>query len=306
MVSSNKEVSYEHRPHVNIQFQSSKGDNYTMHVVTNSQGLREDSDIPFEKPANVKRIIGLGDSVVFGSSVDNDKTFLKEMERQFSKKGLTVETLNFGIGFSNPRMEYYYLKYKKADHYAPDIILLGFCLNDFDTNYTAFNPEVGMWYYPRVPRIHHDTLVVRLKGFLLLKSRVIRLLNDTRHMFIKPNTRPSQYEKQEVAYWIKQIKEYSERIHVKFIVIIFPYKEQLRYSLRTGDVHFELQKAITQICDDLKISYYDLTSDLIDYLKFHKVGVDDFFWDSAHPWNRGHFAIGELVTNWIKQNKWLG
>ncbi|MDH5770766.1 MAG: GDSL-type esterase/lipase family protein [Candidatus Bathyarchaeota archaeon] len=303
MVSPNKDVSYEHRPNVNIVFESSRGEFFTMRVVTNSAGLREESDIPFEKPKNVKRIIGLGDSVVFGASVDNDETLLRAMEGYLSNEEFTVQTINFGVGGSNTRLQYHFLKYKKAASYSPDIILLGFYLNDFDTRYIVFDPELGNWHFAG------GSIIDVTKGFLA-KSRLLRLLNAARLKFLetpkdKPDVDAGDRQKQELAHWLKQIKEYSREHNAHFIVIVLPLKQQLAYALQTQDMSFESQKAIKEICEQLKIPCYDLLPDLIDYLISHGTNLDEFYWDEGHPWREGYQAIGRFTATWILKNQWL-
>lgn len=307
MISPDKEVSFEHRPNADVLFKSDKGTKYTMRVITNSQGLREETDIPFNKPAGTKRIIGLGDSIVFGASVENDQTFLRTVEKALSNKNYSVQTINFGVGSSNPRLEYFYLQRKEALKYSPDMILLGICLNDFDTRYRRFSPELGNWYYPSGAS-NQKTMPVYmgLKEFML-QFRLVRFLNNSidRIAMTKPDPDADALSKQEFKHWLAKIKEYCDSGSVPLIVVIFPYKNQLEHAIKNSDTDYKLQKSVKEICKELGIPAYDLTSDLTNYAAHHNINLDTLYWDPFHPWREGHRIIGELIACWIKENGWL-
>jgi lysophospholipase L1-like esterase len=93
-------------------------------IITNSKGFREESEIPFTKPKNQYRIIGLGDSITSGTAVDNNETFLRWIEKEAEEDNIKIETINFGVPGSDPAREYIFLKNKQAEKYSPDLIIL--------------------------------------------------------------------------------------------------------------------------------------------------------------------------------------
>jgi len=321
MVSPNHDVSYEHRSNVDVNL-FSKEEEYLMRVVTNSEGLREEMDIPFGKLGNEKRIIGLGDSVMFGASVENTETFLRVIERFLSNERFKVKTLNFGVAASNPRLEYHYLKYKKGVDYQPDIILLNFSQNDFEIKYRAFNPEFGTWYYPDPPELDDDVGSRNPLWFvkrIYFKSKVIRLLIDFRNRSLSsffallgydPRRSDDLYpvnknERKLVKYWFGKMKEYSDNANAKFLVIVLPQKDQLEFAFKNNYVGFTVYKEAMNICKEVNISCYNLIPDLVAYLKTNNTTIDQLYWDNMHPAKNGNEVIGQLVAKWIKDNKWL-
>lgn len=71
---------------------------YRWEIRTNEWGLRESHRTPQRKPPNSMRILALGDSWIFGSSVDQGHTISDELEPALSVHfGEPVEVLNGGV-----------------------------------------------------------------------------------------------------------------------------------------------------------------------------------------------------------------
>ena len=64
---------------------------------TNSKGVRSDREIPYEKPAGVKRIVVLGDSYGMGYEVTLEDSFLGVMERRLQESGIEAEVVNLSV-----------------------------------------------------------------------------------------------------------------------------------------------------------------------------------------------------------------
>lgn len=102
----------------------------SMYVHLNSDGMR-DKEFSTEKNKGVKRITGLGDSFTFGAGVkDINDTYLKILEKNLNENG-NYEVLNFGLPGLTTKDELNILK-NKALKYDPDIIIVGYVLNDFE------------------------------------------------------------------------------------------------------------------------------------------------------------------------------
>src|SRR3989338_372544 len=74
------------------------GEFFKTHVRTNAQGFR-DNEIAVKKPAGVKRIFVLGDSVTFGHGVAAHQTYPEKFESLLNhqNKSWRFEVLNMGI-----------------------------------------------------------------------------------------------------------------------------------------------------------------------------------------------------------------
>lgn len=103
---------------------------------TNSRGLR-DREYSIEKPNGVTRIVVIGDSFTWGWGVGDQEIYTEIVEA--SLKG--VEVINLGVTAFDTAQEFRYLEVEGMK-YAPDIVLLGFCLNDIFTNDTSWKRPV--------------------------------------------------------------------------------------------------------------------------------------------------------------------
>lgn len=100
---------------------------------TNSFGAR-DQEYPQQKPANTRRIIGIGDSVMFGWGVKEEECYLSVLERSLQnhlRAPYSVDVINFGTPGYNTAMEVALLEHR-AVSFHPDIVVLHVVNNDFE------------------------------------------------------------------------------------------------------------------------------------------------------------------------------
>jgi hypothetical protein len=110
-------------------------------LTVNSRGLR-DFEYPVRKPEGTIRIVGLGDSSLFGWGVRIEDTTLKVLERRLNAtaRAPRFEVLNFAVPGYNTAMEAEVFVRKCLD-YSPDVVLLNFNTNDYDVPFFMKNPE---------------------------------------------------------------------------------------------------------------------------------------------------------------------
>jgi hypothetical protein len=104
------------------------GTGKTWHYRINSDGFRgEDFDTVKER----KRVLFLGDSYSFGWAVDQDKVLTEAIERELAKPpyNLDISAYNLGVPGYNTFHEYQLL-IQVVDRYTPDMVVLGYVLND--------------------------------------------------------------------------------------------------------------------------------------------------------------------------------
>ncbi len=97
-------------------------------VSVNSHGLRG-PEFQLEKPMGVRRVMILGDSVVFGWGAPQDGTFPRRLEELLKTNLGPVEVIAAGVGSWNTRTEYEYLR-TTGVRYDPDVLLLLIVAND--------------------------------------------------------------------------------------------------------------------------------------------------------------------------------
>ena len=136
---------------------------------TNSHG-QWDREREYEKPPGRKRILVLGDSVVFGDDVyDFKNTMTRVLERMLDDED--IEVLNFGVTGYCTRAEVELLKVKGL-RYKPDLVILLFVWNDYDSSRNdlgrtveATQPEAAKWFFVRSALFRMLCLQFDLFGF---------------------------------------------------------------------------------------------------------------------------------------------
>jgi len=100
--------------------------------LVNALGMRG-ALVSVPKPANTYRIAVIGDSVSFGFGVKLEDSFPYILEADLRSKGQyqgkNVEVINFsvnGYGLESYRE----VLLKKAEKFEPDLVIIGYCLND--------------------------------------------------------------------------------------------------------------------------------------------------------------------------------
>ena len=114
----------------------------------NSAGMR-DREYALEKATNVYRIVGLGDSVMFGWGVGEEECYLSLLEERLNAlppPHPVFEVMNFAVPGYNTAMEVAQLAHT-AIRYKPDLAILHFVKNDWGIPKFMQNPPepLSLW-----------------------------------------------------------------------------------------------------------------------------------------------------------------
>lgn len=121
-IAADPAVGHEHTPGTAAHLMGSD-------VTINSGGLR-DREIAAGKPEGVTRIMMLGDSIVFGWGVAQDKTMSVVLEQDLKNGGFgPAQVINTGVGNYNTAMEVAYFL-KSGALLQPDVVVLNYFIND--------------------------------------------------------------------------------------------------------------------------------------------------------------------------------
>ncbi|MFN0071151.1 MAG: GDSL-type esterase/lipase family protein [Chloroflexota bacterium] len=125
-----------------------KTDEYTVRVEINSRGLRE-RELAYDKPANVRRVLVLGDSFVEGAQVVTEHLLTRRLEALLTERtGLPHEVINAGVAAWGTDQEYLFLQ-REALRYQPDLlVVLFYSGNDVTNNSNKIKRTAGQ---PRKP-----------------------------------------------------------------------------------------------------------------------------------------------------------
>lgn len=131
------------------------------------------ADRPYAKPAGVRRIAVLGDSMIVGVATDEDQTLVRRLEGELNRSGTAPawEVLNFGVSSASTGEELV-LYEKVAARYRPDVVICAFFVgNDLADN------SPGLTHAPRLYFDLDDAGALRLQPFDGRTSRVSEWLN---------------------------------------------------------------------------------------------------------------------------------
>ncbi len=106
-------------------------------IRTNSQGFRNDHEIPLAKAPGELRILNLGDSFSIGCGVEQDRFVGSLLEKSLNQSGAGRPVTVLNAEVSDPAYGLLYLQRFGMD-YAPDLVLYGYVDNDSHQAYLAF------------------------------------------------------------------------------------------------------------------------------------------------------------------------
>lgn len=123
--SSNPKIVYELRPRLDVSFAGAR-------LVTSDAGHRG-RDVATPKPLGAYRIVGIGDSYMFGQGVSGEETYLAQMEVLLNGRypARKIETVNLAAPGYNTVMEVATLR-ARAPKAEPDAVLIEIVGNDLD------------------------------------------------------------------------------------------------------------------------------------------------------------------------------
>lgn len=159
--SENEVLVYELRP--NAEFPP--------HLRINSAGFR-DEEFSTPKPEDVYRIICLGDSVTFGWETVQDNTWpaiLEEVLASGAEPPRRYEVYNMAVGGYNAEQECELLRTRVWD-YDPDLVLVGYCINDGQVgadaalwqHYTVGGPRTWKFIQLCAVRVYNEFAAVSM------------------------------------------------------------------------------------------------------------------------------------------------
>src|SRR5262249_38307858 len=123
-LSKNRRIIYELIPRISLSFRNKR---YTI----NAHGFRG-PDYGDVKSYKSLRIVGLGDSVMWGWGVSDDEYYLALLSQylnQSAPDGYSWEIINTAVPGYNTAMEAETLK-EKGLHYDPELVIIDYVSND--------------------------------------------------------------------------------------------------------------------------------------------------------------------------------
>ncbi|HTZ11030.1 MAG TPA: SGNH/GDSL hydrolase family protein [Candidatus Margulisiibacteriota bacterium] len=244
-------------------------------------GFQNGSEYYMTAEDGISDIIILGDSIIQSRDLEHSLKYLL--------RGIRFRVWNAGVGGYNTIQEaYYLLKYIKIN---PDMIILGFCLNDFTPSMTIIPDSFGK---KRCARLLFEPLgsvnPVLFRHSALYRFLKVRLMHlPTNEGLYTPASVVNN--RRIVKTGLEMINQYCLERKIPFIVLIYPYLEV--YSKEDEAWLKQAFLSVTEILEELKIKYLDLHQAYGqgDLRKFKRS-----LHDRIHPNMLGEFIAGrELI-----------
>ncbi|MBN2383347.1 SGNH/GDSL hydrolase family protein [bacterium] len=209
----------------------------------NTEGLRDLPSHTHEKTGSF-RIAAVGDSFTFGMALPLEMTWPKQLEHLLQERfGPTVSVYNFGIMGYDTQQEIELIK-TRVLLYQPDLIIIGYCLNDvgvFSRERSEVNHYKGYHEYLKTGVALLDHLLDQSRFFRFIKERLFLYRSNIKvgfeHMDLHPDVWEAirlgytqylyeLYQKQEVIETLKsnmvRLKQISSEHNLPIIICLFP------------------------------------------------------------------------------------
>ena len=256
---------------------------------TNSRGYR-DAEHGFHKPANVFRIVLIGDSVVVGHRVGRRTSFGSQLQEKLNRQSLQrrVEVILLACSGYSTSQELVLLR-NEAFQYQPDLILWCYVLNDpAHPLFHGASGDLALLYEPTCHVAH------LLAGSWFHLREWYRGLGG-----------PTEFHQRlHYIYWgqvveqIAEIRRLCDGHGVPCLFMIHPvFAREIpgRYSYL--DLHTNLKEAAAQAglaSVNLREAYQGRSQ--------AEIGFENDPW---HPNARGHELLAEFLCRYLIANHWL-
>tara|TARA_Y100000310_G_scaffold330908_1_gene403488 strand:+ start:3425 stop:4636 length:1212 start_codon:yes stop_codon:yes gene_type:complete len=261
------------------------------YVHINNDGMREEMNYQIQKPKDTIRIAAIGDSYSFGSGIkDVTNTYPKLLEsslnNQFPDKNYQV--LNFGIPGKDTEAELDILE-QKALKYDPDIVLIGYVLNDFknvDPKITqkahlTIIPGIGFW----LRNFFYSYSFFEIKANGLLEN--LKLKPSKNQILLMQIDSEKNRDYNEALF--ARLKRISKENDFQVVIAIFPAMFEFD-NYQFSDVHNFVKQQSQQ--NDF------LYMDLLDVYKQEPIPELVVNAYDPHPNEKGH----RIAKNYILEN----
>jgi lysophospholipase L1-like esterase len=271
-------------------------------VTINAKGLRE-RDLPVAKPAGVRRILCLGDSVTFGHGVEAEEAYPRRLEEHLLAAGHgPIQVINSGVPGYSPFQERIWLD-RSGWAYAPDLIVLGFVLNDVVERYltmaayggtnTILGVDTTVGLAPWV-RLARRTAFHRLVTSLMRAGEERREVYSVRRLFDDAMTAEVEAAWEIGEDELAGIAAAARQRGVPLLLVAFPFRFQVVENLPPRP-----QERLAAWARATDVPFLDLTP------VFTAAGGKVAFLDQDHPTPAGHLSAARAIAAEIEARGWL-
>lgn len=263
----------------------------------NSAGWR-DKEHSLTKPQRTFRILGLGDSYLFGQGVRFEDICLSKLDlylRKRNRSNIVIETINTGISGYNTAHERDLLLTRGLS-YEPDIVIVHFVLNDVERDLSKQEPKIEFFANYLSIFMQSDALSQYSYMWSWLRQRYLRHIKGKNYIQLCLDSYLSDQSK--IAFVrdsLTDIRNICDKHNAKMLVVIYPFF----YNL-SGDYPFKpIHDNVRAYCNNNGIPVLDLLSHYRGYdgpeLWVHPV--------DQHPNEVAHDIAARAIHDFLLKHK---
>ena len=261
----------------------------------NSKGLRG-VELDYAKPDGVARLLYLGDSVIFGYRIEDDRNTIPALtEHSLNAASIRVESINSGVCGYSPWQEYEYLR-SEGIKYEPDLVVASIVLNDFtdklfmtrtDGHFEGFELFLSHTKRNRIWRMSHIALYAR---FLLTSFDLRHYMVLNRRFTRRPEHNMFSEHWNATFTSIDKISTFCRENNIKLLFVLFPALWQLQ-----NDDTLKPQARIQSHLIERQVPTLDLLPFLRSQLR-HQEDIDEHFMDVWHMTPKGNALVAGRIA----------
>jgi lysophospholipase L1-like esterase len=310
-------IGYRLQPNARVRFVTAEFDTQ---INVNGQGVRDDEWIG-AKPANERRIVILGDSLVLSVQVDARQTFCKLLEDRLNRDsgGLRYRVINAGVQGYGPVEELLFLRHV-ALRFQPDLVV--------ETIFVGNDAEEAVGSAPRLharptTEVLTETLIAQMRRTvrrsMVLQIARLRVLSVTGRFSGRgaPPEAPLQsYAEHPVARideglritrdCVKAMIDEAAAVGARTMVMLMPARFQVNDE-DYGNLRQVVEAAGGKLVRDAANARFDqalapLGVPRLDVLPaLRAAGPEVFFLQTVHLTPRGHEVVAEQLEAFIRR-----
>jgi len=303
-------------------------------VRINHWGFHDD-DFPLTKPDGEFRALVLGDSVTMGHGVTEDETYVNQLEDLLNRSSSQYrhhQIINTAVSGYGTQQEYEILK--ESLRFDPDMVLVGFCMNDatepFVTNRdlggVGFGNQGITQYKNRLLGfLFHETGFGRWIESLTTRSKLQRNLARqevynveymSQHLHDDPRIERAWHI---VLTDLEKIYRLCEKNNIPVILLIFPHTFQLGRDVNAATPQRLLkehaQRFQVPVIDFTMVFQFKIADQIIEYNK-HEVPEPavnallsryllKFYLDWDHLSVQGHRVAAQVIFDYLHDQEFI-
>lgn len=273
----------------------------------NQDGIR-DRDYSRKKPNGVFRIAAVGDSCTFGLGLELENTWPKQLERELQRTNPHAEVINFGVMGYNTPQEAERIQ-DKVLGYAPDLIIIGYSLNDIGVlsrQRTILSSYKGYNSFLTTGSGFMDKLLPHFKTYLLIKNRLfLKKTNaDTRPQYSKDGLKFLKKGYNQYFFYAYQEAENWHILNAAFAKIRTLTQPQIPvlfviHTELTEMDHYlftEIHEIVKKLCLDYGFLVFDPLAEMLSY-KARDLRISA---GNVHPNALGNKIFAQAIARYLQ------